>query len=236
MVPSYAEPIRNGRMNVISDHERPSRSAIAYDRSLFTGDSGVTRPTPVEDALSPQDEQQDGTLPMPGPGAACDTNLTQDASDTASSTYSSVWFEVGDDDQAFDRTLWPGRRTRVIGLCCSALAAARDLHARTAAPGCERDRSGDQRTHPDIAHSVDPAVLGRAIEDVRAKLDHPMSAGEAWTVLSRLNSVMADGHLAVTYPGGAANEIRQYVNRATPVSVRRVRDTGGRDVRSRQTR
>jgi hypothetical protein len=38
-----------------------------------------------------------------------------------------------------------------------------------------------------------------------------MSAGEAWTVLSRLNSVMADGHLAVTYPGGAANEIRQYV-------------------------
>ena len=68
-----------------------------------------------------------------------------------------------------------------------------------------------ERTHPDIAHSVDPAVLGRAIEDVRAKLDHPMSAGEAWTVLSRLNSVMADGHLAVIYPGGAANEIRQYV-------------------------
>jgi hypothetical protein len=68
-----------------------------------------------------------------------------------------------------------------------------------------------ERTHPDIAHSVDPAVLGRAIEDVRAKLDHPMSAGEAWTVLSRLNAVMADGHLAVTYPGGAANEIRQYV-------------------------
>ena len=68
-----------------------------------------------------------------------------------------------------------------------------------------------ERTHPDIAHSVDPAVLGRAIEDVRAHLDHPMSAGEAWTVLSRLNSVMADGHLAVTYPGGAANEIRQYV-------------------------
>ena len=54
-------------------------------------------------------------------------------------------------------------------------------------------------------------MLGRAIEDVRAKLNHPMSAGEAWTVLSRLNSVMADGHLAVTYPGGAANEIRQYV-------------------------
>jgi hypothetical protein len=67
------------------------------------------------------------------------------------------------------------------------------------------------RTHPDIAHSVDPAMLGRAIEDVRAKLDHPMGAAEAWTVFSRLNSVMADGHLAVTYPGGATNEIRQYV-------------------------
>ena len=94
-----------------------------------------------------------------------------------------------------------------------------------------------ERTQPDIAHSVAPAVLSRAIEDVRAKLDRPMSAGEAWTVFSGLNSVMADGHLAVTYPGGAANEIRQYGETGgTPVSLRRARDTGGRDFHSRQTR
>ena len=33
--PSCAEPIRNGRSDVVSDHERSSRSAIAYDRPLF---------------------------------------------------------------------------------------------------------------------------------------------------------------------------------------------------------
>jgi hypothetical protein len=70
-----------------------------------------------------------------------------------------------------------------------------------------------ERTHPDVAHSVEPAMLGRAIGDVRAKLDHPMTAAEAWTVFSGLNAVMADGHMAVAYPGGPADEIRQHVKR-----------------------
>ena len=50
------------------------------------------------------------------------------------------------------------------------------------------------RTHPDVSHSVDPAVLARAIDDVRSKLDRPMTADEAWRVISGLNPVMADGH------------------------------------------
>ena len=109
-----------------------------------------------------------------------------------------------------------GRCTLAGGLALLACAVAHSQQPATFTPEQLRQdvtaiEAAIERTHPDIAHSVDPAVLGRAIEDVRAKLDHPMSAGEAWTVLSRLNSVMADGHLAVTYPGGAANEIRQYV-------------------------
>ena len=109
-----------------------------------------------------------------------------------------------------------GRGALAAGLALLACAVAHSQQPATFTPEQLRQdvtaiEAAIERTHPDIAHSVDPAVLGRAIEDVRAKLDHPMSAGEAWTVLSRLNSVMADGHLAVTYPGGAANEIRQYV-------------------------
>jgi Peptidase family S41 len=109
-----------------------------------------------------------------------------------------------------------GRCTLAGGLALLACAVAHSQQPATFTPEQLRQdvtaiEAAIERTHPDISHSVDSAVLGRAIEDVRAKLDHSMSAGEAWTVLSRLNSVMADGHLAVTYPGGAANEIRQYV-------------------------
>ena len=109
-----------------------------------------------------------------------------------------------------------GRCTLAVGLALLASAVAHSQQPATFTPEQLRQdvtaiEAAIERTHPDIAHSVDPAVLGRAIEDVRATLDHPMSASDAWTVLSRLNSVMADGHLAVTYPGGAANEIRQYM-------------------------
>ena len=109
-----------------------------------------------------------------------------------------------------------GRGALAAGLALLACGVAHSQQPATFTPEQLRQdvaaiEAAIERTHPDIAHSVDPAVLGRAIEDVRAKLDHPMSAGEAWTVLSRLNSVMADGHLAVVYPGGTANEIRQYV-------------------------
>ena len=68
-----------------------------------------------------------------------------------------------------------------------------------------------ERTHPDVSHSVDPAVLARAIDDVRSKLDRPMTADEAWKVMSGLNPVMADGHLTVLFPGGIAAEIQRHL-------------------------
>ena len=68
-----------------------------------------------------------------------------------------------------------------------------------------------ERTHPDVSHSVDPAVLARAMDDVRSKLDRPMTADEAWKVMSGLNPVMADGHLTVLFPGGIAAEIQRHL-------------------------
>ncbi len=68
-----------------------------------------------------------------------------------------------------------------------------------------------ERTHPDVSHSVDPAVLARAMDDVRSKLDRAMTADEAWKVMSGLNPVMADGHLTVLFPGGIAAEIQRHL-------------------------
>lgn len=68
-----------------------------------------------------------------------------------------------------------------------------------------------ERTHPDVSHSVDPAVLTRAFDDVRSRLNRPMSASEVWTRMSALNSVMADGHLTVAFPGGAATEVQRHL-------------------------
>ncbi len=68
-----------------------------------------------------------------------------------------------------------------------------------------------ERTHPDIEHSVAPATLERAISDVRARLDRPMTRDEAWIVLTALNPVLADGHLSITYPGGAEAELQRHL-------------------------
>ena len=92
-----------------------------------------------------------------------------------------------------------------------------------------------ERTHPDVSHSVDPAVLARAIEDVRSKLDRPMTADEAWKVFSGLNPVMADGHLTVLFPGGTAAEIQRHLKgggRLFPYAVR-VTESGAVFIRSR---
>ena len=197
----------------------------------------MTRPTAVEDAPSPQGARA-VTLPSAWAGSGSrhepETGCSRHGLGLRTGLFDLRWV---DDDSAYDRSLYLAG-----GLALLACAAAHSQQPATFTPEQLRQdvtaiEAAIERTHPDIAHSVDPAVLGRAIEDIRAKLDHPMSAGEAWTVLSRLNSVMADGHLAVTYPGGAANEIRQYAETGrTLVSVRRARDTGGRDFRSRQTR
>lgn len=92
-----------------------------------------------------------------------------------------------------------------------------------------------ERTHPDVSHSVDPAVLTRAFDGVRSKLDRPMTADEAWKVMSGLNPVMADGHLTVLFPGGTAAEIQRHLKsggRLFPYAVH-VTQSGAIFVRSR---
>jgi len=92
-----------------------------------------------------------------------------------------------------------------------------------------------ERTHPDVSHSVDPAVLARAIDDVRSKLDRPMTSEEAWKLMSGLNPVMADGHLTVLFPGGTAAEIQRHLKsggRLFPYAVH-VTQSGAIFVRSR---
>lgn len=71
--------------------------------------------------------------------------------------------------------------------------------------------SAIERTHPDIGHSVDAATLARAIGAVRARLDHPMTRDEAWTVFAALNPVLADGHLSITFPGGSVAELQRHL-------------------------
>lgn len=67
------------------------------------------------------------------------------------------------------------------------------------------------RTHPDISHSVAPQTLARAISDLKARLDHPMTRDEAWNEFTALNPVLADGHLAITFPGGAVTEMQRHL-------------------------
>jgi len=70
-------------------------------------------------------------------------------------------------------------------------------------------------------------VLARAIADVRSKLDRPMTADEAWKVMSGLNPVMADGHLTVSYPGGTAAEIQRHLKSGGRLFPYAVYVTGG---------
>jgi hypothetical protein len=65
-----------------------------------------------------------------------------------------------------------GRCTLAGGLALLACAVAYSQQPATFTPEQLRQdvtaiEAAIERTHPDIAHSVDPAVLRRAIEDVR---------------------------------------------------------------------
>src|SRR4029453_13715091 len=66
------------------------------------------------------------------------------------------------------------------------------------------------RIHPDVEHSVRKADLARALSDVRARLNRPMTRDEAWVAMAALNPVMADGHLVVTFPGGSSAELNRH--------------------------
>ena len=67
------------------------------------------------------------------------------------------------------------------------------------------------RIHPDVEHSVRKAELARALADVRARLNRPMTGEQAWVTMAALNPLMADGHLVVTYPGGSGAELNRYL-------------------------
>ncbi|WP_269533347.1 S41 family peptidase [Chitinimonas sp. BJYL2] len=56
------------------------------------------------------------------------------------------------------------------------------------------------QTHPDVGHSVDPAALATAFQQVEAQLTQPMTRDEAWQRWSTLNPLFADAHLAITQP------------------------------------
>ena len=135
----------------------------------------------------------------------------------------------------------PNRRVVGPGLWLLAWSvAAQSQEAATFSPEQLRAdlasiESALERTHPDVSHSVDPAVLARAIDDVRSKLDRPMTADEAWKLMSGLNPVMADGHLTVLFPGGTAAEIQRHLKsggRLFPYAVH-VTESGAIFVRSR---
>ena len=115
-------------------------------------------------------------------------------------------------------------------LACAAVAQSQDATTFSSAQLREDLASIESalaRTHPDLSHSVDPVLLGRAIDDVRSKLDRPMTAGEAWKIMSGLNPVMADGHLTVLYPGGTAAEIQRHLKNGGRLFPYAVYITGG---------
>jgi hypothetical protein len=103
----------------------------------------------------------------------------------------------------------------VVLLACALPVTATEL-PRISPQQLETDltalQSAIANTHPDICFSVDRQALARAIGDVRARLDRPMTRDEAWVEFTALNSVLADGHLSVIYPGGAAAEVRRHLN------------------------
>ncbi|GMU06691.1 S41 family peptidase [Corallococcus caeni] len=54
-----------------------------------------------------------------------------------------------------------------------------------------------ERTHPDLAHSIDRSELERIRMEVERTLDHPLTHDEAWAALARLNPAFADGHVLI---------------------------------------
>ncbi len=53
--------------------------------------------------------------------------------------------------------------------------------------------------HPDLAHSVSENEFDAALRALQSQLTQPMTRDEAWRHFARLNPVLADGHLFVTF-------------------------------------
>jgi len=60
--------------------------------------------------------------------------------------------------------------------------------------------AGIAMTHPDLAHSVQPAHVTQALEALRRRVHDGMDQDAVWRELSTLNPLFADAHFFVPYP------------------------------------
>lgn len=63
-------------------------------------------------------------------------------------------------------------------------------------------------THPDIAHSADPASLTQAFTTMAASLTQPMSVNQFWQLTATLNPLFNDAHWSVNLPA-ADSDLKQ---------------------------
>jgi hypothetical protein len=93
-------------------------------------------------------------------------------------------------------------------IATAALLAAHCARAQTAPVFTPEQLRADLRfvqdaiasTHPDPGFSVDAERLRQTYQRIDAQLDQPMTRDQAWRLMSTLNPVFADAHMAVTQP------------------------------------
>ncbi|MGD9584825.1 MAG: S41 family peptidase [Lysobacterales bacterium] len=97
----------------------------------------------------------------------------------------------------------------LLVFCCPQIRAEPSLHSpQELREDLDALLDFVDRTHPDIRHSADPRALDRAVKEVRAHLDRPMTQVQAWRQLSKLNPQFADGHLFIGLPDWRADAKR----------------------------
>jgi hypothetical protein len=75
-------------------------------------------------------------------------------------------------------------------------ALREDLHFAVAAM---------RRIHPEPNAALDGALLEHAVAKADAALGQPLDRDQAWAILARLNSILADGHLMIGYANWRAD-------------------------------
>ncbi|UXH76742.1 S41 family peptidase [Roseateles amylovorans] len=98
----------------------------------------------------------------------------------------------------------------VLAALCSATAgwAAERLTAGQMRADVDRLETRIAAIHPDISHSVDPAVFAQAVEALRQKARDGLDRDAVWRELATLNPLLADGHLFVGYADWRGDTLR----------------------------
>ena len=106
--------------------------------------------------------------------------------------------------------------------CSQAVEEERTLSADDIAEDLQALSAWLSDTHPDLAHSVEPAALNAAITALRAELAGPHSVREAWMAMAVLNPLLNDAHMGVRYPQAAFEAYREAGGAAftAPITVR----------------